>query len=328
VIFQGRDEMKPIFIGGCPRSGTTFLASLLASHPSCVAVPESQFIVDTYRSLEKKTGKLDTDGVLSKIEQNWRYRVGWEDIAEKIPNRTRSSKLPYPEIIDNLIEGFVEYRRDKKTSGISYWIDHTPSNIRRLEVLFKLFPDARAIHIVRDGRGCANSVIPLDWGPNTIKHASNWWLNNLSFGLAAENRWSRPKVYRVSYEDILVEPEDALGEITNWLEIDFDERMTEGEEIHIPRYTRNQHELVGRSGQSDRVTAWQEELRARQIEVFEFFAGPMLSYLGYDLSSSGEPKPPSAYEDLFFEFKQVLKSRIVNGIRKKYRKYKSLNRKN
>lgn len=319
--------MKPVFIGGCPRSGTTFLASLLASHPNCVAVPESQFIVDTYRSLGKETGKLEAEKVLSRIERNWRYQVGWGDIAEELPKQRRSSRLPYPEIIKYLIEGFIEGRGNKKKSEINYWVDHTPSNIRRLEVLFKLFPDARAIHIVRDGRGCANSVIPLDWGPNTVKHASNWWLKNLSFGLAAENRWSHSKVFRVSYEDLLLEAEDTLKDITSWLEIDFKERMTEAEEIAVPRYTRNQHELIGSSGESDRATAWQQELRARQVEVFEYFAGPMLSYLGYPLNSSGEPEPPSTYEDLIFELKQVLKSRVVNRARKNYRKFRSLNSK-
>ena len=47
-----------------------------------------------------------------------------------------------------------------------YWVDHTPVNLKFFMHLVKHYERAKFIHIVRDGRAVASSVIPLEWGPN------------------------------------------------------------------------------------------------------------------------------------------------------------------
>ena len=57
------------------------------------------------------------------------------------------------------------------------WVDHTPQNLIHAKLLVDLFPDARMIHIVRDGRAVANSLMRVDRGPNNIEDAANFWVN-------------------------------------------------------------------------------------------------------------------------------------------------------
>ena len=63
-------NIKPIFIGGCPRSGTTFLGSLLGKGDKTVVVPESQFKIQEYKEIRDN---LET--VFYNIKKNYRFKI-------------------------------------------------------------------------------------------------------------------------------------------------------------------------------------------------------------------------------------------------------------
>ena len=72
------------------------------------------------------------------------------------------------------------------------------------------FPKAKYIHLLRDGRAVANSVLSLDWGPNTIPVAARSWVKNVSYGLAAESFFNNEKILRVKYENLTLKPIETL----------------------------------------------------------------------------------------------------------------------
>jgi Sulfotransferase family len=65
-----------------------------------------------------------------------------------------------------------------------WWVDHTPTNLRFARLLTAWFPEARFIHIVRDP-GRAASVMPLNWGPNTITEAALFWKRRMALALTS-----------------------------------------------------------------------------------------------------------------------------------------------
>jgi hypothetical protein len=71
--------------------------------------------------------------------------------------------------------------------AIHSWVEHSPSNSPYFDSLASLFPKARFLHLVRDGRAIAASVMPLDWGSNTIEEAAHGWVEDLAYGFLASS---------------------------------------------------------------------------------------------------------------------------------------------
>ncbi len=191
------------------------------------------------------------------------------------------------------------------------WIDHTPANIRNVTKLVEHFGDAKFVHIVRDGRAVASSVLPLEWGPNNILDVADWWLGKLSFGLAACSVMP-DKVRMIKYEALVEHPERELPSLCNFLGIAYSERMLTGQGFHVPGYTRRQHALVGRKPDISRLYDWREKLTAREVEMFEFKAGELLRLMGY-VVAGGPLCRPSKSE----RFRLWLKHGHLNVLKKK-----------
>ena len=63
--------------------------------------------------------------------------------------------------------------------GKARWVDTTPTNVVKAGGLAELFPDLRVIHILRDGRDAAASIVTQWWGPDDIEEALRWWETRL-----------------------------------------------------------------------------------------------------------------------------------------------------
>src|SRR6188472_1560818 len=69
--------MKPLFIGGCERSGTTMLGAMLGGHSRCLCLPESQFMDDQLAHADAD-GRVDSRAALSRILAHERFRLLWD----------------------------------------------------------------------------------------------------------------------------------------------------------------------------------------------------------------------------------------------------------
>jgi len=284
--------MRPVFVGGCPRSGTTLLGSMLGAHPRCLAIPESQFIVDMLR--EPESGPFDAQRLGRRITEHFRFKTWALDIEP--PTAEEASTIgSYPQ----LIEWFVSrYGAETGRLDRNLWIEHSPLNAQYAQTLFELFPDAQLIHIVRDGRAIAASVMKLDWGPNEPHLAAPWWAHRLAFGLAAESCFGPERVARVRYEDLILEPQATLEALTEFLGLDFQDEMLAANGLRVPEYTTDWHKLVGSKPDPARIEGWRNDLEPRQVEIFESITGDLLGYLGYEPDFGVRAKPISRREKI------------------------------
>jgi hypothetical protein len=198
------------------------------------------------------------------------------------------------------------------------WIDHTPHNIRWTKTLAAEWPDASFIHIIRDGRGVAASLMRLEWGPNSAYRAAHYWLEGLSFGLAAEASLG-PRCVRVHYEDLVKEPHATLEKLCDGCGIAFDPAMAEGSGFEVTAYSRGQHEHVGRPPQEDRASAWERELSSREIEIFEAVVSDVLPMLGYESRNGIAATPPDRAERWSAEMRDLFERRVANRLRRRAR---------
>ena len=279
---------RAIFIGGCPRSGTTFLGNILGLHSQCVATPESNFVIDVFNVLQPIAEK-DVQSIRKAIEDHWRYKTwalsaDWEQAA---------NARDYESLIFDLADQYG-HKILKKKGHI--WVDHNPTNMRDSKRMAEIFPGAKYIHIVRDGRGVAKSIIPLNWGPSTVETAAYWWMAFISAGVAAEMNLGANAI-RVKYEDLLLNMEKEVRRICEFCEIDFEQGMMAQERgFVLPGYSDDIHALVGKAPNTDRIDDWKTSFSEKDIAAFENMGGGLLDQLGYArVLPHGTPGPGKVY---------------------------------
>ncbi len=111
-------------------------------------------------------------------------------------------------------------------AGASGWVEMTPTNIVKADGLVRIFPDAKLVHVVRDGRDVACSVASQFWGPNDLDAALDWWAIRLERGLAACERLPADRVILVRMEDLIAgDREREYARLLAFLGIDDDPAM-------------------------------------------------------------------------------------------------------
>ncbi len=275
----------PVFIGGCDRSGTTMLGDILGSAPGAVVTPESQFVhelmlLSHQRAFSQRAAAADW--LLGHFRfAAWGLAIDPTAVAACVdlddPRTT----------VENLLRVYCRER------GIAAgrWIDHTPDNARYHGLLARWFPDARFIHLVRDGRAVFHSIRPLSWGPNNAYSATRYWSERLERGLQMEIAHG-DRCRRIRYEDLLAAPEQVILELCRWLAFPYREEMLRGGALRLPEFTHRQHRLVGRRPDPGRIDRWRKRLSTAQIETFEAFERTRvhLAACGYALAGAHRRK--------------------------------------
>lgn len=207
------------------------------------------------------------------------------------------------------------YASAKGESAPEVWVDHSPLNMRLGPCSACRFPEARFIHLVRDGRGVAASIMPLDWGPNTIAAAGRYWVERIAHGLALETSCFADRTIRVRYEDLLAEPERELRRLCDFCDLEFTPQMLKGGRFDVPDVTQHQHALVGMPPVCTRANAWERELTPRQIEIFEAVAGEILDLLGYPQRYGIAAKWPTKEERFAQATAELVRNKLSNPYR-------------
>lgn len=282
---------------------------MIGAHSEFICTPESQFKTRFLRhsSIVNGTG-IDIPAAASIIKRDWRFRI-WGLNLHALPLEEMNS---YPELILRIVK---EYGCKVGKKNARIWVDHTPSNVKNADSLLRLFPEARFIHIVRDGRGVAASIMPLDWGANTIDRAAHSWVKRLSDYLNIESSLGNKKIMRVGFEDLVLEPETVLKRICHFLGIDYQSQMVRGGGFTVPQYTSRQHSLVGRPPDPKEADAWGGMLTPRQVEIFEAIASEVLSSLGYPLMYGKSARKMTAKEKLISNIEEMTRRQVINKVR-------------
>lgn len=271
------------------------LGAMVGGHSQCICTPESQFIDRVLAGGIPDTGPFQAAGALRQILQEPRFRLLWGPAIDPTTLNHADPGSSMPEVLASLVRA---YGRRLGRPDAPIWVDHTPTNFRRALTMLRLFPDARFIHLVRDGRAVAASVLPLDWGPNNVMHAAEFWMARCAAGLGAELQLGSDRVLRVRYEDLVTSPEPTLRRIAGFAGLDYEPAMAQGTGHRPGRYNERQHRLVGHPPDPARTHRWMECLTARQIEIFEAEAGEFLEALGYQPQYGIRARPAGPVEVL------------------------------
>ena len=288
--------MFPIIIVGCQRSGSTMLGSILGAHSKIVAIPEAQFFVDCMPS--RPDIVVDSKTIERSVKEHYRFKIWNYDLPDSPAGITH-----YSEFFEWFVSSYAKDEHDKQPEA---WVDHQPGHVKNIAKIKAFFPNVKIIHVLRDGRAVANSIIPLDWGPNSINRAAYFWEQRVGYGLAVQRYLGEEHCLTLRYEDILQNPGSNIKVLCKFLDFEFEERMIGAGGLKVPKFTEMQHSLVGGKLSEKRINGWQKELVKRDVEIFENLTGDLLTYLGY--------------KKLYNEStnKQTIKEKIVNDSRHIY----------
>ena len=294
------------------------LGSILGSHPKAVTTPESKFMVPAYWASVPPPGAVpDVEAILMELRRDWRARVWGIDFPPSVDIAVagRNHQSVFTDVVERLVGLYAE---SVGKTDVDVWVDHTPANSANAGTLRVLYPEANFINMIRDGRAAANSVMGLDWGPNTSSGAAKWWAGRVGKGFVAAYAFEEDGL-TVRYEDIVGELESTVRDICKFVDLDFVPGMLDASGFAVPAYTSRQHALIGSPPVRDRIDAWRNELRPRDIEIFEGIAGGLLIGLGYELVGELPLRPRTAIEKTRHAAIELWRIRILNRVHRRQR---------
>ena len=282
----------PIFVVGSDRSGTTLLRLMLTCHPSVAIPPESRFALELHRvwgSVQLERAE-QVQVLCDDLYANIRFRE-WQ-IEREILEQAISSRLPL---------GFAEFvalvymtYAGQHQAGATHWGDKNPAYAMHLPWLWRVFPDARVIHIIRDGRAVFNSFLDANrkagrrlW-PETVSAAARSWTVRVT---EAMKHQTSPNYADLRYENLVQSPEAELRQICDFLNLVYDPIMLDFAEANlreelVPSHRIAWHDATLKPVQDLRIAAWQQTLTSSEIARFELMAGKQLLRCGYSLQES------------------------------------------
>jgi hypothetical protein len=277
----------PVFIVGCPRSGTTVLYHmLLSSGGFAVYRSESNvfnLLVPRFRGMRSIA---DRQQLLNLWLRSNLFRVSGLD-ARHIANKILADCRSGGDFL-RIVMQETAYRQ-----GVLRWADCTPEHLLYMEDIKRQIPDALFIHIIRDGRDVALSyakqgwAYPLPWDRNNrLGVAGLYWE-----WLVRKGRESGKDLgldYReVHFEDLIANPQQTLQELGSFIdhELDYDQIR----QAAIGSVTEPNTSFSAESeGSFNPIGRWKTKMSAKEISSFERLVSGLLAELGYELSS-GKP---------------------------------------
>ncbi|TDB84585.1 sulfotransferase [Actinomadura sp. KC216] len=283
---------RPIFVFGCPRSGTTLLQLMLHSHPR-VAIPvETKFLLPAYTA-RCEFGDLE-------VRENRRALADW--ITGDRTTKFHALGLDAAEVADEIVAApptlgsalGVVLRAYARRFGKPRWGDKRPSYFRHADALLRMFPDAQFVHLIRDGRDCVASLQEMPWYGQDFHHAVCVWREAIDHGRRLSARLGSDAYYELQYERLVADPADELARLCGFLGEEFDPAMTHpggvAKETVSPR--KKWHGRTKDAVTTSRVGAWAQRLDSWQISLAEAAFGERLAEYGYE--PSGLPKPSTS----------------------------------
>jgi hypothetical protein len=268
----------PFFVVGSSRSGTTLLRLILCGHSRLHVPPETWFVADL-------VARFPLAGGLSpaQVREAVGIMVGhyrWPDL--EIPAeafRAQVLALAAPSLAE-LID--LPYREHLRRAGKPRFGDKTPPYVAIVPELAALYPQARFINLIRDGRDVAISFVDAHFHGRPY-HADFEW----TAALRLAERWRASplagRMLDVRYEDLVREPEIVVRRICDFLGETFEPGMFAYRDrlALIPERERRIQGKLARPISADAVAAWRQRLTAFECFCIEASLHADLVRLGY-----------------------------------------------
>jgi hypothetical protein len=276
----------PFFVGA-DRSGTTLLRAMFDSHPKLAIPHESRFVVrmaENVPQYETPDGFATTQFLTDLLRHRGgirRWGLPEEDVRAAV---TEARPARYADAMRAL---YALYARSQAKPRYG---DKTPGFVRHMPLLSTLFPEARFVHVIRDGRDVALSLMEVEWGPRTIGDAALFWRRRVRPGREVGRALGSDRYREIRYEDLVEDPQGSLERLCAFIGLPYDAQMLHYFErasaLVAPTRWSHRHQrlfLPPTKGLRD----WRSQMSKEDVALFEALAGELLRELGYERTLEG-----------------------------------------
>jgi len=278
------EGLNPFFIVGSGRCGTTLLRRILQASPEVHIPPEMSMlhsVIPLFRRNRSESWGWLVRLVLAAFDYDpffWHFRIeSLRPLVDKLtglPEDRRSLAI--------IIDQVVRYHGEQTGQTFERWGDKTPGHFYRMRELLAIFPDARFIHMVRDGVDVAASYARSSL-PHDLDSAAKRWVASLRAVRHFAKRHAS-QCLEVRYENLVADPEGAVADVCRFLNVGFDATMIERlDHIGEMGELAEKHlENVRRPISVASIGRGRRELTQEQKEHLQRLIGKELAMAGYE----------------------------------------------
>jgi hypothetical protein len=273
-----------VFVYGTARSGTTLTYSLLmASGRFPVYEAESRIM-----ECESRYGSLRSPGN--------RRRFLHDFMDSRQFARARISRDAFEGLVERQPRSYAELLGDFmweicRAQGKSRWAEKSPNNVHFVEALASYFPEARFVHVIRDGRAVVMSQREHGFGDpyagdprrQLIWIASVWDFQVESGRLGA--RLGPSRYLEIHYEDLITNFEGSLRRLERFAEVELDPSTVNQSQVGALGASNTTFDMGERGISTGSLHRWREMLAPEEIALLDWQIGDRLRGLGYDVQA-------------------------------------------
>ncbi len=285
------------FIVGVGRSGTTMLRLMLDAHPDLAIPPETHFVPDLIDAIEAGATPEQAVETMTAVRQ-------WGDLhtdpADVVARWKQLDEFTPGPALRSFYEMYAE-RQSKPRYG-----EKTPAYVKNMIKIEGSMPEARFIHVIRDGRDVALSRWKRTLGdkdPAPAGQVAETWQRRIR---RAQRHGRKVSHYlELRYEDLVTDTEPNLRRIAEFLELPWDpvmltyyehaaERMsemardlpaTDGKPTRPGEERMQAHAMTQKPPDPSAMYRWKEKMSPEDVAAFDAAAGELLSDLGYEVGT-------------------------------------------
>ena len=290
--------MEKVFILGNPRSGTSLFRLMLNAHPQIISPPECGFLHWWFTKYKNWDGSSNTSNNInefikdiksSKKMEDW--NLDFEKLEQKINQQNPKNYAELGEIV------YVMFAEQKCKKPIviadknNYYINH-------LSDLKEIWPTAKYILLIRDGRDVACSYLKIEklvtdspYKPkltNDISVIAKEWVINNNNSIDFINSFEDKRGLIVRFEDIVTNPKFFLTQVCDFLEVEFHDEMLNyyiKNAIHQdePSSTIDWKMKTLEPPDENNIDKYKSELSEEHYNEFNAIATPLLRKFNYEI---------------------------------------------
>jgi hypothetical protein len=300
---RGASSIPAPFVVGVNRSGTTLMRMMLDAHPDLTMPPETHFVPELIDVAE--AGNATPEAFLATITK----QREWGDFGLTEEQLLEAFGAIEPlNAGDALREFYALYaeRIGKPRCG-----EKTPIYVKSIRKISGALPEARFLHVIRDGRDVALSIRDRATKEHSIEAIAERWVRRIGQARRQSSKLAEGAYKEIRYEGLVLDTEAVLREVCEFFELPWDDAILDYHERSAERLEEMKRELPAdgkrttlsverrmathaRTTQApdpSRVSRWRESMDREQRREFESIAGELLAELGY-VTGDGEGTEP------------------------------------
>ena len=298
---RGAERSPAPFVVGVNRSGTTLLRMMLDAHPDLTIPPETHFVPELIAAAEAKDPA--PEALLATItgQREWGdFGLDEDELLERF-------RAIEPLNAGDALRAF--YSAYAERAGKPRWGEKTPIYVKSMRKIERALPEARFVHVIRDGRDVALSIRDRAVKEHPIDRIAERWVRRIS--RAREQARHLAHYEEIRYENLILDTRPTLERVCELFELPWDDALLDYHERSADRLEEMKRELPDDGKRTTlsverrmathartteepdprRASRWRESMDRSDRAQFESIAGPLLVELGYQVGDGPGTEP-------------------------------------